>query len=227
MTTKYRGDNLLKNTFWLEKWQSGQIGFHLDKVNPLLVEYWPKLNEGSKVLVPLCGKAKDLIWLAEQGVKVVGIELSDIAIRDFFKENLLSYEQSWYDGVAYYQAKELDILLIEQDFFEFAETDFDACYDRASLVAITKEARPRYTHHLKQRLKSNAHLMLITLDYAYQDGREANSPPFNLLDDEVLEYWPIAEKPIFSQDLFCQNPRYKAKGYSYFSEKVWLIDLIL
>ncbi|KZM44327.1 hypothetical protein OA92_06555 [Marinomonas sp. SBI22] len=214
---------MLKNTFWLEKWQSGQIGFHLDEVNPLLVEYWPELNHDSKILVPLCGKTKDLIWLAEQGYKVVGVELSDIAIRDFFKENQLTYEQNWYDGVAYYQAKELDILLIEQDFFEFREADFDACYDRASLVAITQTARPSYIRHLKQRLKPSAKLMLVTLDYAYQDGREANSPPYNVMDDEVFEYWSRVKKPLFSQDLFSQNPRYKAKGYSYFAEKVWLI----
>lgn len=214
---------MLKNTFWLEKWQSGQIGFHLDEVNPLLVEYWPELNHGSKVLVPLCGKTKDLIWLAEQGYKVVGVELSDIAIRDFFEENQLTYEQAWYDGVAYYQAKELDILLIEQDFFEFSEADFDACYDRASLVAITQSARPSYIQHLKQRLKPSAKMMLVTLDYAYQDGREAHSPPYNVMDNEVFEYWPSVKKPLFTQDLFSLNSRYKVKGYSYFTEKVWLI----
>jgi len=216
--------NLHSNKFWLEKWQSGNIGFHLDEVNALLREYWPKLDAGAKVLVPLCGKTKDLIWLAEQGLKVVGIEVSDIAIRDFFSENKLSYDLSWYDGVAYYQAKERDILLIEQDFFEFREADFDACYDRASLVALPQSIRAVYSEHLKQRLSPHSHLLLVTIDYSYQDeGKLASSPPFNVTDEEVSGYWPIKNGPLYKQDLFSQNPRYKSKGYRFFDETVWLI----
>jgi thiopurine S-methyltransferase len=216
--------DLHSNKFWLEKWQSGKVGFHLDEVNSLLRDYWPSLAAGAKVLVPLCGKTKDLIWLAEQGLKVVGIEVSDIAIRDFFSENQLSYELAWYDGVAYYQAKELDILLIEQDFFEFRETDFDACYDRASLVALPQNLRAPYTKHLKQRLADNAHLLLVTIDYSYQDkSKLACSPPFNVSDAEVSIYWPIKDGPVYKQNLFTQNPRYQAKGYRFFDETVWLI----
>lgn len=212
------------NKFWLEKWQSGKIGFHLDEVNPLLLEHWPKLADGAKVLVPLCGKTKDLIWLAEQGLKVVGIEVSDIAIRDFFTENDLAYNLSWYDGVAYYQAKNLDILVIEQDFFEFQEKDFDACYDRASLVALPEYLRADYSKHLKQRLKADSQLLLVTIDYAFQDHDQlASSPPYNVTDDEVSLYWSIQNGPVYKEDLFSQNPRYAAKGYRFFDEKVWLI----
>ena len=213
------------NKFWLEKWQSGQIGFHLDEVNELLLNHWPRLSTGAKVLVPLCGKSRDLVWLAEQGYKVVGIELSDIAIRDFFDENNLTFELAWFDGVAYYQAKELDILLIEQDFFSFNETDFDACYDRASLVAFPKQMRIAYCDHLKQRLKPNAYLFLVTLDYEFQEkSKLASSPPFNVADEEVIENWPDKAKLIYCQNLFSQNPRYAAKGYEFFEEKVWLIS---
>ena len=210
--------------FWLEKWQSGQIGFHLNEVNPLLTGYWPELEARAKVLVPLCGKSKDLIWLAKKGHKVVGVELSDIAIRDFFAENQLSFDLNWYDGVAYYQARELDILLIEQDFFEFKEVDFDACFDRAALVALPPTLRAPYAQHLNLRLKPKATLLVVSIDYAYQDkDTRASSPPFNVADDEVIRYWPNANAPVFKQDLFQQNSRYADKGYSSFEEKVWAI----
>lgn len=212
------------NKFWLEKWQSGQIGFHLNDVNPLLIQFWPNLAPLSRVLVPLCGKSRDLIWLAEQGYQVVGVELSDIAIRDFFAENQLSYELTWFDGVAYYQAKELNILLIEQDFFEFKESEFDACYDRAALVAFPEPMRLSYSQHLKSRLKPLSQVLLVTLDYAYQEQEKlAASPPYNVSDEEVALYWPEQLAPIFEQDLYAQNPRYEAKGYRFFNEKVWLI----
>ncbi|MGC9460848.1 thiopurine S-methyltransferase, partial [Vibrio genomosp. F10 str. 9ZD137] len=52
--------------FWHSKWAANQIGFHLEDVNPLLIQYWPKTQpkRSDSVLVPLCGKSEDLVWLA-------------------------------------------------------------------------------------------------------------------------------------------------------------------
>jgi thiopurine S-methyltransferase len=77
--------------FWLTKWASNRIGFHLTDVNPLLIEYWPELSpkEEEQVLVPLCGKSEDLVWLASKHQKVIGVELSEIAVRAFFCRTLL------------------------------------------------------------------------------------------------------------------------------------------
>ena len=54
-----------KHDFWLEKWKSGSTGFHQDSVNPYLPEHWPQadVDSGSTVLVPLCGKSRDMLWL--------------------------------------------------------------------------------------------------------------------------------------------------------------------
>ncbi|NNG13294.1 MAG: thiopurine S-methyltransferase, partial [Halobacteria archaeon] len=75
--------------FWHERWQANQIGFHQDEINPYLVRYWPELEIGmaGRVLVPLCGKTRDMIWLRDQGFSVVGIEVSPIAVEAFFAEN--------------------------------------------------------------------------------------------------------------------------------------------
>ncbi|MGH8409717.1 MAG: thiopurine S-methyltransferase, partial [Pseudomonas sp.] len=45
--------------FWHKKWASNQIGFHLPQVNRHLQRFWPQLGleEGTRVLVPLCGKS--------------------------------------------------------------------------------------------------------------------------------------------------------------------------
>ncbi len=77
--------------FWHKKWASNQIGFHLEDVNPLLIRYWDRTNPraSDNVLVPLCGKSEDLIWLAAKHDAVQGIEISDIAVRSFFAEHFI------------------------------------------------------------------------------------------------------------------------------------------
>ena len=75
--------------FWHKKWASNQIGFHLPEVNPYLQRHWPELRsrQTARVLVPLCGKSLDLAWLAGRGHQVLGVELSEKAIEDFFSEH--------------------------------------------------------------------------------------------------------------------------------------------
>src|SRR5690606_26877264 len=75
--------------FWLERWRHGQTGFHQSRVTPLLPKYCPSLSlrPGSRVLVPLCGKTLDMLLLAEQGYDVLGVELSSLAVEQFFAEN--------------------------------------------------------------------------------------------------------------------------------------------
>ena len=74
--------------FWIERWQKGEIGFHQEAGNDLLQKHWPSLGVTSdcKVFVPLCGKSRDMAWLAGQGHRVVGVELSPLAVDDFFRE---------------------------------------------------------------------------------------------------------------------------------------------
>src|SRR5450830_150029 len=82
----------MDSQFWRERWARNQIGFHLPEVNPYLQRHWPllALAQGAKVLVPLCGKSLDLVWLASQGHRVLGVELSEQAVDAFFSEQGLT-----------------------------------------------------------------------------------------------------------------------------------------
>jgi thiopurine S-methyltransferase len=44
--------------FWLDRWQRGDIGWHLPEINVHLQEFWPDLGLAPEtlILVPLCGK---------------------------------------------------------------------------------------------------------------------------------------------------------------------------
>ncbi len=72
--------------FWQQRWREGRIGFHREQVMPLLEKHWRALAlpKGSRVFVPLAGKSLDMAWLAAQGHRVLGIELSRIAVEQFF-----------------------------------------------------------------------------------------------------------------------------------------------
>src|SRR3546814_2467047 len=81
--------------FWQQRWRDNRIGFHRDGVLPLLEKHWPSLGlaTGSRVFVPLCGKSLDMAWLAARGHRVLGVELSPLAVGQFFDENGLRSEE--------------------------------------------------------------------------------------------------------------------------------------
>ena len=56
-------------SFWHDRWENQDIGFHQADIDALLPAYWPRLELASDapVFVPLCGKSLDMVWLAQQG----------------------------------------------------------------------------------------------------------------------------------------------------------------
>ncbi len=69
----------MDNNDWLQRWENAKTEFHQPEVNEYLIKHWDRLA-GSTVFIPLCGKTLDILWLANKGLRVIGIEISDIAI---------------------------------------------------------------------------------------------------------------------------------------------------
>jgi len=180
----------MEHDFWHQRWQEGRIGFHQHQVNAWLKRYWPKLQlaPGARVLVPLCGKSLDMLWLREQGHEVLGVELSDIACRDFFLEQGVAVTPVTVDN---YHRRERDgITLLTADLFELpweVFRDVGAVYDRAGLVALPPALRRRYAQRLCQRIGSGAAMLLVTLEFAGESG-----PPFAVFEKEVRELFEPA-----------------------------------
>lgn len=94
----------MKGSYWLQRWREDRTGWHHSEPIPLLIRHWPALGvpAGSRVLVPLAGKSLDMLWLAEQGFAVLGVELSELAVPQFFSENHLAVQsQLQVDGMHY------------------------------------------------------------------------------------------------------------------------------
>ncbi len=200
---------------WLKRWREGKIGWHEAEGNLSLHKYWTEC--GKRVLVPLCGKTVDLIWLEHQGNEVVGIELSEIAVKAFFDENKIAY--SLIEGaLTGYVAKDRSITIYCGDFFEFTEGPFDAYYDRGALIAMPTGVRKAYVKHAKSLLTPNAAQLIISLEY---DDTIATGPPFSIPAREVLAYWPNLERVHAHDDIDNGPPKFRKAGLDEMIEVVW------
>ncbi len=200
---------------WLERWQIGRTGWHEPAGNRNLQKYWRA--RGKRVLVPLCGKSPDLLWLEAQGNDVVGVELSDIAVLGFFDDNRLEYERS--DGVlTEYRALTRRIRLYCGDYFEFESGVFDAHYDRGALVALDSELRARYARHTSSLLTDDAEQLVITVDY---DPSVCDGPPFSLVEEEIISYWPRLQRIASIDDTANAPPKFLDAGLKHMDEVVW------
>lgn len=171
--------------FWHQRWQARQIGFHQDAPTPLLLRHWPALQvaPGSTVFVPLAGKSLDMAWFAAQGHRVLGVELSQLAIDAFFAEHGLEPEVETTGYGVHHRAGGIE--LIRGDAFALdaaALAGCDAVFDRGALVALPPDLRRRYAAELYARLPTGCRGLLITLEYPQA---ERNGPPFSVDEDEV------------------------------------------
>ena len=215
----------MQHDFWLERWQEGQIGFHQDRVNNYLTRHFNRTNakQDGIVLVTLCGKSLDMVWLQEQGFRVVGVELSQLAVESFFIENNLQPTITSSENFQRYQAG--DITLLCGDFFDLTTADIGditAVYDRASLIALPPEMRPGYADHLTRLLPQGTNVLLITMEYPKQ---QMQGPPFAVQEPEVHKLYDdnFKVEQIEAVDILSDNPRFKERGLSELIERSFLL----
>ena len=179
----------MEQQFWHDRWETNDLGFHQDEFHPLLVRHWGNLNvaSGGRVFVPLCGKSRDMAWLAEQGHDVLGVELSEIAVQSFFDEQRLSAARSEAGPFTSYKSDHIqifcgDFFLLTTKLMTGLTGDISAVFDRASLIAMPADMRIKYVNKLKDLLLPGVQILLINLHY--EEGR-INPPPYRVHDDEV------------------------------------------
>ncbi|MHB1115634.1 thiopurine S-methyltransferase [Sideroxydans sp.] len=217
----------MKKEFWLERWERAEIGFHQNDINPYLQQFWPTLKsaQDGDVFVPLCGKSLDMLWLRGQGHRVLGVELSAIAVRDFFSEQGKSPAHTHSEKFECCEADGIRILC--GDFFDLRKEDMErvnAVYDRASLVALPADMRERYAQHLAEILPSGTQVLLVTFDYPQE---EMPGPPFAVSVEQVRAlYEQYAKIDLLKQvDILDREPRFKARGVTRMQENIFLLTL--
>jgi len=192
-----------------------------------LQKYWPTLAvpKGGRVLVPLAGKSLDMVWLAAQGHAVLGVELSQLAVDQFFEENELrpATHESVY-GKHYVSG---NIEIICGDIFKLDAQVLSHCvgvYDRAALVALPEAMRAEYVRHVYGQLSPACRGLLITLDYPQE---EMAGPPFSVVDSEVQAIFAgVAPAVIIDRrDILDKEPKFQGAGVSRLDTVVYRLGV--
>jgi len=175
-------------SFWRQRWEKNEIGFHESKANPLLVTHFHELSVGKsrRVFVPLCGKTLDISWLLSRGCRVAGAELSQLAIEQLFMDLGMQPDIEKVGGIERWSANNLDIFV--GDIFAVSRPmldKVDAVYDRAALVALPEDMRKRYAAHLME-ITGKAPQLLVSYEY---DQRLVAGPPFSVSNEEVRRHY--------------------------------------
>eukprot|EP00088_Acartia_fossae_P043231 TRINITY_DN4551_c0_g1_i5.p1 TRINITY_DN4551_c0_g1~~TRINITY_DN4551_c0_g1_i5.p1 ORF type:complete len:450 (-),score=92.03 TRINITY_DN4551_c0_g1_i5:1172-2521(-) len=164
---------------WESQYASGDTSWHLDTVNDKLIKHMGELVGNARngevlhrtILVPLCGRTKDMIHLYNQGHTVVGCEWVDSVCAQFFTENNIPFTRSQLEGVegSLYQSEDGRMRIFQCDFLllspELVRTKFDSVLDVQSLSSINPRDRKQYVRAVRSLLQDEFRYLLVTIEY--------------------------------------------------------------
>jgi thiopurine S-methyltransferase len=212
--------------FWLDRWRESRIGFHQNAPTPMLLRHWDAVGAapGGRVFVPLCGKSLDMVWFVTQGHRVLGCELSPLAVSQFFEEQRLKpsvHEAA--DGIHYLAGP---IEIVQGDVFDLDAEAISSCksvYDRAALIALPTEMRERYVRDIYEKLPPGCRGLLITLEYP---KHEKAGPPFSVTDSDRRKLldtkWEVVA--LERSDILKQQPAFQAEGVTALATTAYRIE---
>ena len=185
---------------WSHAWKARYgttPGFHRWEPNKNLRENYARLveglggggNVGGSVLVPLCGKTVDMLWLAAQGHRVVGVEGVQQAIDQFQDESCAMQMTKDATGVTVWKGTDVPgISIVQTDYLQLSQTtvgeQIDFVWDRAALVAIEPSDREEYAAKTASLCASRAKILLNTVEYPGPPYKMLG-PPFSVSLEEV------------------------------------------
>jgi thiopurine S-methyltransferase len=212
--------------FWRKRWQNGEIGFHQTQVNVDLRVLWPRLRcpPNAPVFVPLCGKSPDMVWLRALGHKVIGIELSEVAVASFFAEQELQPVREAAGPLQCWRADGYELYV--GDFFDLSAAQLagvHALYDRAALIALPEPLRARYARHLAATLPAGCKMLLLTMVYPQE---QMAGPPFAVAEAEVRSLFggDFSIRMLATRDALLEEPRFQQRGLQSRDEQAYLLE---
>lgn len=176
-----------KVTVWEQQYSEaggGDKDWFRDAVNQKLLSHmealvgpaWAKNGEigqgaARAILLPLCGRSKDMVHLYNQGHTVVGCEWVDSVCVQFFTENNIQYTKSTIEalGGSLYQSEDGRLRVYQCDFLlltaELVNLKFDSVLDVQSLNHINPRDRKQYVRVVRSLLKDDFRYLLVTIEY--------------------------------------------------------------
>ena len=233
-------NEIITSNDWNRRWEMTHAPgrWQLAGIHPFLLKYahlfrdWENRAEKS-ILVPLCGKSNDLLWLVQEaGLKrVVGIEGSSFAITSLLKE--YTYVQV-NEKIGCYTGFDGKLSIFCADFFDdnvnsdlFGET-IDYIWDRAALVALHWNDHERYIQKLLSfltipKIEQNDTFDIFMSEYWHSQHR---GPPFDVDLKHVCDIFgtDINVQQVDEIDAFYSG--WQNAGFTDMSERLYGIQLL-
>ncbi len=212
--------------FWKKRWEKNGIEFHCCEVNAQLKNFWDELSVGREkqeaILVPLCGKSIDLLWLAQHDLRVDGIELSEIAVNAFFRENNLPFKHQIEPDFEHFYAGNIHIYL--GDFFcaPKLRRTYKLAYDNLGLCALSEDFRTRYVSTLSDLMAPGGKVLMNIVEHQPESSSE---PPFSVSEMAMRDLFEKDFKVIVIDRKHRANghPQVKDGRLSYFDDVTYLL----
>ncbi|XP_007461320.1 PREDICTED: thiopurine S-methyltransferase [Lipotes vexillifer] len=213
---------------WQEKWVNHSIAFHQERGHQLLKKHLDTFLKGEKelrVFFPLCGKAVEMKWFADRGHSVVGVEISELGIREFFTEQNLSYSEEQImeiPGAKVFKSSSGNISLYCCSLFDLPRANigkFDRIWDRGALVAINPGDRKRYADIMLSLTRTGFQYLLSVFSY---DPTKYAGLPFYVPDAEIKTLFGSVCNIHCLEKVDAFEERHKSWGIDYIIEKLYL-----
>ncbi|XP_027804128.1 thiopurine S-methyltransferase isoform X2 [Marmota monax] len=183
---------------WQDKWVTHKIGFHQEQGHQF----------------------------ADRGHSVVGVEISELGIREFFMEQNLSYSEepiAEIPGTKVFKSSSGNISLYCCSIFDLPRANigkFDRIWDRGALVAINPGDRKCYVDIMLSLLRERFQYLLAVLSY---DPTKHAGPPFYVPDTEIQRLFGTKCNILCLEKVDTFEERHKTWGIDYIFEKLYLL----
>lgn len=164
-----------KDGYEREDWQGyydqDDLRWDLGEVSPPLKRLWEEgVLKTGRMIIPGCGQGHEVMFFAQQGFDVTGVEYTHGGVR-LLRENL--------------RKSDLNAQVVHSDFFELDSSHhgaYDLMLEQTFFCAIHPRDRTRYVDTAKKILKPGG----ILAGLFYNTGEEGG-PPYNTTQEDVVQ----------------------------------------
>ncbi|OCT58017.1 probable thiopurine S-methyltransferase [Xenopus laevis] len=224
-------DRVLNENDWRDNWEKRKIGFHEKNIHVFLSEFVEDMvNKRAQIHIffPLCGKAVDMKWLADMGHSIVGVDVSEMGLKEFFEEQNIPYVEETLPeipGAKVFKSTSGNISLYCCNMFDLSSSiigKFGGIWDRGAMVAINSWDRERYAKLILTLMENDCRYLLVTCVY---DPKLHPGPPFYISDTarESLLGQSCNVKFLKTIDSFTDEQR--DWGLDYYNDNLYLVTL--
>lgn len=158
---------------WQGHYDRGDLMWDIEQVSPPFARLWEegRLAKG-KAIIPGCGRGHEVIFFAERGFDVTGVDFATGAVTAL-KQTL--------------EEKKLRANVLHNDFFILDNShdhSYDIMFEQTFFSAIAPAQRSSYVETAARILKKNG--LLVALFY---ETGETGGPPFNTTRVDITNHF--------------------------------------